>query len=350
MMRVTTGASETEPSSRRSESNGNGDRRRPIANPALENAKRGKTSLAFLHGPNRRPIPRAILMVRSDQKFGFSLSALLIHRFDMAGSLYLTLSLLGVGSEMAETTARWVLSRSTRKTSLVQRKLARLEAAETITVAADPRMDRRILRLTEQARCRLLGGVDPEAEWKRCWDGVWRLVVFDIPESSRALRTQLRRRLRECRFGWLQNSVWISPHPVDAFRQELGETGLVPESLTYFAARPVGGESPAALVNSAWDFGGLARNYADYRGILRLRPDPSSGLSTGWFRWLEMEHRAWQRIAGRDPFLPFELQPSGYPGQAAWAERRKAFQGFTRMIAESAKLGAGESRASDSNA
>lgn len=279
-------------------------------------------------------------MVRSDQRFGFSLSATLIHRFGMAGSLHLTLSLLGFGSEMAETTARWVLSRSTRKISLVQRKLARLEAAETIKVSADPRMDRRILRLTEQARCRLLGGVDPEAEWKRCWDGVWRLVVFDIPESSRALRTQLRRRLRECRFGWLQNSVWISPHPVDAFRQELGETGLVPESLTYFAARSVGGESPGALVNSAWDFSGLARDYADYRGILRLRPDPSTGLSTGWFRWLEKEHRAWQRIAGRDPFLPFELQPSDYPGQAAWAERRQAFHEFTRMIAEGAKSGA----------
>jgi len=87
----------------------------------------------------------------------------------------------------------------------------------------------------------------------------WRLVVFDIPESSRSLRTHLRAFLRDCRFGWLQNSVWISPDPVDAFRQELGETGLVPESLTYFEARPVGGESPAALVNSAWDIARLRR-------------------------------------------------------------------------------------------
>src|SRR5208283_2232792 len=112
-----------------------------MVNSVRGDAESNKTSVACRHGPSRRPTPRAVLMVRSDQRFGFSLSATLIHRFGMAGSLHLTLSLLGFGSEMAETTARWVLSRSTRKISLVQRKLARLEAAETIKVSADPRMD-----------------------------------------------------------------------------------------------------------------------------------------------------------------------------------------------------------------
>jgi phenylacetic acid degradation operon negative regulatory protein len=250
----------------------------------------------------------------------------------MAGSLYLTLSMLAFDSEMAEATACWILSRLSGSGQL-RRKLARLVAAGAIMISPQRQMDQRILRLTDKVRCHLLGGVDPEVEWRRCWDGVWRLAVFDIPESSLALRTRLRRRLREFRFGMLQRSVWINPHPVDAFRQSLDETGLVPERLTYFAARPVGGESHAALVNSAWDFSRLAEDYAAYREILRLRPGRISGTAARWFRWLDAEHLAWCRIARRDPFLPLELQPPGYPGQAAWAERRGALDEFARVVA-----------------
>jgi DNA-binding transcriptional regulator PaaX len=249
----------------------------------------------------------------------------------MAGSIYFTLSLLALGGEMGEATAKWILARSTRSRRL-QRQLARLETAGSITISSGSAIDQRLLRLTGETRRRLIGGVDPEVEWARGWDGIWRLVAFDIPESACALRTQLRRRLHEFRFGWLQNSVWISPHPVDAFRLELGELGLVPESLTYFAARTIGGESHAELVNGAWDFPSIIKNYAAYREVLLLRPNQDTGRVASWFRWLAVENRAWQRIARCDPFLPLELEPAGYPGHAAWNERREALQAFARGI------------------
>ena len=253
----------------------------------------------------------------------------------MAGSIRLALSLMAVGGEMAEATAKWVLARSTRSGNL-QRTMARLEGAGSFAIETNGVLDERIVRLTSGARCSLLGNVDPEAAWRRRWDGVWRLVVFDIPESSRALRTRLRRRLKEFGFGWLQNSVWISPHPVDPFRQRLGELGLVPESLTYFAARPVGGESTAALVSTAWDFARIAKDYANYREVLRLRPDRVTGTTAVWFRWIGVESKAWRRIARRDPFLPFELQPPSYVGQTAWAERREALSEFACVVKERA--------------
>jgi phenylacetic acid degradation operon negative regulatory protein len=252
------------------------------------------------------------------------------YRF-MAGSLYLTLSLVARGGEMAETMARWILARSTRA-NLLQRKLARLEAAGAITILPGGPLDQRILRLTDGGRLRLLGGVNPEVEWGRRWDGVWRIVAFDIPESALALRTRLRRRLRDFRFGWLQKSVWISPHPVDAFHQVLGETGIAPESLSYFEAKPAGGESTAALVNGAWDFTRLLEDYTAYHEILRRRPEWPASTATDWFHWLEAEHQAWCRIARRDPFLPRELQPPDYPGQAAWAERCEALRAFAREM------------------
>ncbi len=45
------------------------------------------------------------------------------------------------------------------------------------------------------------------------WDGIWRLVMFDIPERKRIARDALRRKLRELGFKELQKSVFIFPHP-----------------------------------------------------------------------------------------------------------------------------------------
>lgn len=52
------------------------------------------------------------------------------------------------------------------------------------------------------------------------WDGKWRIVFFDIPESSRSARDQIRRLLKELGFRQLQLSVWVHPLPcLDYFRE-----------------------------------------------------------------------------------------------------------------------------------
>jgi phenylacetic acid degradation operon negative regulatory protein len=249
----------------------------------------------------------------------------------MSGSVLLTYSMVAFGGEIAGAMARWILARTTR-TGRLRRQIARLEAAGMVALSGSGSIDRRLLRLTAGARLDLLGGIDPEVEWRRSWDGVWRVVAFDIPDSVEALRTRLRRRLHEHRFGWLQNSVWISPHPAGDFRRALGETGIDPENLIYLDARPVGGESSAALVNGAWDFTRLAKDYESYRGVLRLRPNRIAGTTKDWFRWLETEHRAWLRVARRDPFLPSSLLPPGYLGHRAGEERRVALREYVQAI------------------
>ena len=47
------------------------------------------------------------------------------------------------------------------------------------------------------------------------WDGKWRLVIFDIPESSREKRDHLRYLLKQNKFCKLQASVFISPYPLN---------------------------------------------------------------------------------------------------------------------------------------
>jgi DNA-binding transcriptional regulator PaaX len=70
--------------------------------------------------------------------------------------------------------------------------------------------------------------------------------------TKRATRTTLRRYLRDKGFGYLQNSVWISPDPLAAEREVLGGGKINVESLILLEARPCAGESDAEMVAGAW--------------------------------------------------------------------------------------------------
>jgi len=44
------------------------------------------------------------------------------------------------------------------------------------------------------------------------WDGKWRIVIFDIPETKRRMRNFFRERLQDIGYRQLQESVWICPY------------------------------------------------------------------------------------------------------------------------------------------
>lgn len=75
-----------------------------------------------------------------------------------------------------------------------------------------------ILKLTSAGRDWILKyGEDP----KKDWDGIWRLVIFDIPEQHRKVRSVLRRRLKEWGFVAWQKSVWASKKPLTQHLRKL---------------------------------------------------------------------------------------------------------------------------------
>ena len=47
---------------------------------------------------------------------------------------------------------------------------------------------------------------------KKRWDKRWRVIIFDIPERRRGVRSRLRAIMQECGFVRLQDSVWVYPH------------------------------------------------------------------------------------------------------------------------------------------
>ena len=47
------------------------------------------------------------------------------------------------------------------------------------------------------------------------WDGYWRMVILDIPESQKSQRDAIRYVLKKAQFVQLKSSIWISPFPLE---------------------------------------------------------------------------------------------------------------------------------------
>jgi DNA-binding transcriptional regulator PaaX len=202
------------------------------------------------------------------------------------------------------------------------RQIQRLEAQALLESKIDPESGARLMRLTEKgaAACHL--DSNPEARWNREWDGRWRMVIFDVPEADRKLRGRIRRRLFSERFGCLQQSVWISPSPLDHMIDELRGIKVDGGSLTLMEGSPVAGETPGDLVKSAWDFEPIDRSWSELSDHLDVGKKITGERSDKILvEWLEKERRLARRCLSLDPLLPGVLLPEGYMGRKVWKKR-----------------------------
>ncbi len=63
------------------------------------------------------------------------------------------------------------------------------------------------------------------------WDGKWRIILLDLPESRKAERESIRYLLKKANFVCLKNSAWISPYPFEHMfeniKKDLGLTNEI---------------------------------------------------------------------------------------------------------------------------
>jgi phenylacetic acid degradation operon negative regulatory protein len=200
-------------------------------------------------------------------------------------------------------------------------------------IRRERRAGQMVLRITELGRLTAWGGRDPEARWARPWDGMWRMVVFDLPLGRQAVRQQLLRWFRRNGFGYLQDSVWIHPDPLEEVAAALEDFRDDVESLTIMEARCCAGYANDAIVRGAWDFDEINKRYEAYLDRFGKPDRRLVGGRLGFVeagQWLRSERIAWDHAVSLDPMLPRALLPSGYRGVAAWQTRRR----LLRAVAE----------------
>jgi DNA-binding transcriptional regulator PaaX len=79
------------------------------------------------------------------------------------------------------------------------------------------------LRLTKEGRMKASSQkLDTESSLVNPnWDGKWRIILLDLPESRKAEREALRYILKKAGFILLKNSAWVSPFPFEFLFQNL---------------------------------------------------------------------------------------------------------------------------------
>ncbi len=84
------------------------------------------------------------------------------------------------------------------------------------------------------------------------WDGFWRIILLDLPESRKAERESLRYLLKKAGFVCLKNSAWISPYPFEhLFTNIKKDLGLTTEMMI-LTTDNVDEETKKVLLQNFW--------------------------------------------------------------------------------------------------
>ena len=106
--------------------------------------------------------------------------------------------------------------------------------------------------------------IDPHLHWDRTWDGKWRAVLYDVPETRNLDRRRLWRALHSRKLGLLQRSVWVWPHDFSRILSEIIETEGIPKHFCGFEVDRLFLCTYQEIVDSAWDFGKIGAQHRKY--------------------------------------------------------------------------------------
>ncbi len=174
------------------------------------------------------------------------------------------------------------------------------------------------LTLTEDAKQARPDYERPEKFWNAHWNGVWYLLIFDVPETERHYRNTLRKFMKQMRMGCLQKSVWITPRDIRPEYNDLEKAAAVDIVAYLLETRTVLHYDRSEIVQNTWDFGRLEtlhRRYLDVfsENMERLQSEPC--FEDDVMPLLYQEAEAYKHAMINDPLLPRSLLPKNYLGR-----------------------------------
>jgi phenylacetic acid degradation operon negative regulatory protein len=210
------------------------------------------------------------------------------------------LDVFGVG----ESTSRVVLSRMRREGWFTTSRDGR-QTSYALTG--------RSIRMLDEGRTRIFDrGRDD-------WDGIWRMVIYAVPEESRAERDRVRRTLAWHGFGPLAAATWISPHPrLETVREDLAD--LSATRIDLLESRSLSRAADREMAFRCWDLDGLGRDYLDLISAYGQLPDPAELAALPGPQALRRQVElvaSYRTLPFRDPDLPAALLPEGWQGRRA---------------------------------
>jgi phenylacetic acid degradation operon negative regulatory protein len=191
--------------------------------------------------------------------------------------------------------------------------LTRREGRETVYSLTDP-----MLNVLDDGLTRIFA---PPAD---TWVGQWTIVLYQMTESERQERNQLRKALAWHGFGPLTTSTWLAPGDR---RKEVRAlvNGLTDEQVEVLSCTSEGLDHDRALARRCWDLETLSQEYADFNRSHQKLAGRASRLTGAEALVARTELIAtYRHFPFRDPRLPPDLRPAAWPGVRAYEIFRTA--------------------------
>lgn len=182
------------------------------------------------------------------------------------------------------------------------------------------------IRLTSAGNKKIVRDFPFLAFQNKRWDRKWRVVIFDIEETSKQVRERFRRKLKELGFGMLQESVFISPYDIAQDFTEFIDAQHLNESAYLLEVSSIAVGDIKALVNRVWH---LDKINDMYKKIIEKMKDRHLTIDSDRLNKLNKDEgkkvqdvtieikKGYLEVALRDPFLPKELLPFDWSGYEA---------------------------------
>ncbi|MEN0140619.1 MAG: PaaX family transcriptional regulator C-terminal domain-containing protein [Rhodococcus sp. (in: high G+C Gram-positive bacteria)] len=144
----------------------------------------------------------------------------------------------------------------------------------------------------------------------------WRLISFTIPESQRAARHQLRRRLGWIGCGTVSPGLWIAPEHLATEVGDIVDALGLSDYVTTFVSTSV--FVPDSMRDAAarwWDLGDIAARHRDFLDRHRVALAAAEEVSPreAFVRFVPLLDE-WRIIPYIDPGLPGAMLPADWPG------------------------------------
>lgn len=164
--------------------------------------------------------------------------------------------------------------------------------------------------------------------FRKGWDGKWRLVIYDIPSKRKGDRDAFRADLIALGFGKIQESCWASCYDqTKQIREFCDQRGILKNVCIYEGAF-FAGKNEIALVEEAWKLNELAAAYRDIeeraRALIRDVKTEDVPLREYFLKYVEL-FADYKALLVRDPFLPKSFSSS-------WSLREKAENALTGLL------------------
>ncbi|MGW2147761.1 PaaX family transcriptional regulator [Nonomuraea bangladeshensis] len=147
------------------------------------------------------------------------------------------------------------------------------------------------------------------------WAGRWHVVVIE-PVRERPRRERLRADLTFLGYAALSETTWIGPRHSSELDALLEGEGVRADR---FEAALDG--DPRELVARAWDLDAIGEAYEQWlaEAVTLISTLPGSAPDDQVFAARSRLVHGWRNFLFRDPGLPGELLPAGWPGEKARA-------------------------------